>query len=168
MIQSLTVQYGLVWRLFAALGCGLIAGVFFAFSSFVMGALARLDPPQGIAAMQSINVVVINFLFMAVFIGTAVICSFLAVSSLLKWHQPDSVYLLVGSSLYLIGTFMVTLLFNVPLNDALAIAQPNSPEGASLWATYLTQWTIWNHIRTAAALAAAAAFTLSLYWTDYR
>jgi len=44
----------------AALGCGLMAGVFFAFSSFVMNALARLTPGEGIAAMQSINVAVIN------------------------------------------------------------------------------------------------------------
>jgi uncharacterized membrane protein len=38
-----------------ALGCGLNAGVFFAFSSFVMKALARLQPAQGIVAMQSIT-----------------------------------------------------------------------------------------------------------------
>lgn len=41
--------------LIAALGCGLVAGVFFAFSSFVMPALKRLPPAQGISAMQSIN-----------------------------------------------------------------------------------------------------------------
>ncbi len=39
----------------SALGCGLMAGVFFAFSAFVMHALARLPPAQGIAAMQSIG-----------------------------------------------------------------------------------------------------------------
>jgi uncharacterized membrane protein len=57
--------------LFAALGCGLVAGVFFAFSTFVMKALARLPAPQGIAAMQSINVIVINPWFMTAFLGTA-------------------------------------------------------------------------------------------------
>ena len=62
---------GLVFALtlIAALGSGLMAGVFFAFSSFVMTALARLAPAPGIAAMQSINVVVINPLFMAGFLG---------------------------------------------------------------------------------------------------
>jgi uncharacterized membrane protein len=44
----------------AALGSGLVAGIFFAFSNFVMKALARVSPAQGIAAMQSINVVVLN------------------------------------------------------------------------------------------------------------
>ena len=162
MAQPWFVQSWFLWKVFAALGCGLVGGVFFAFSSFVMSALARLEPPQGIAAMQLINITVINPLFMTVFIGTAATCVFLAVSSLLKWHHFGSVYLLAGSLLYIVGTFLVTILFNVPLNDALAIAQPNSPEGAKLWANYLIYWTLWNHLRTIAAIAAAATFTLSL------
>jgi uncharacterized membrane protein len=148
--------------LFAALGCGLIAGVFFAFSSFVMNALARLQPTQGIAAMQSINITVINPLFMAAFLGTAVACILLAISSLSRWHQPGAAYLLVGSLLYLVGTVGVTIVFNVPLNEALAIVEPSSTDGASLWVSYLTNWTFWNHIRTAAAIAAAAALTIAL------
>ncbi|WP_290889540.1 hypothetical protein [Fischerella sp.] len=81
-----------VLKLFAALGCGLIAGVFFAFSTFVMSALARLQPAQGIAAFQSINITVYNPWFMGTFLGTAVACLFLAVSSLLKWQQPGAAY----------------------------------------------------------------------------
>lgn len=148
-------------KLFAALGCGLIAGVFFAFSTFVMSALARLQPPQGIAAMQSINITAINPLFMIALFGTAAACIYLALSSLLKWHQP-SVYLLVGSLLYLVGTVGVTIAFNVPLNDALATVESSSTEGANLWVSYLTNWTFWNHVRTVAALAAATLFTIAL------
>lgn len=148
--------------LVAALGCGLVAGVFFAFSTFVMLALARLQPPQGIAAMQSINITAINPLFMTAIFGTAAACIYLAISSLLKWHQPGAVYLLVGSLLYLVGTVGVTIAFNVPLNDVLAIVDPNSTEGANLWARYLTDWTMWNHVRTVAAIAAAALFTIAL------
>lgn len=147
--------------LFTALGCGLVAGVFFAFSTFVMNALARLQPKEGIIAMQFINITAINPLFMLALFGTAVACIFLAVSSVLKWHQPGAAYLLIGSLLYLIGTILVTIAFNVPLNDALAIAKPDSTEGANLWAKYLTNWTFWNHVRTIAALA--AALTLGLY-----
>ena len=72
--------------LFSAPGCGLIGGVLFAFSSFVMNALARLPAAQGIAAMQSINVVVINPLFMTAFLGTAAACVLPAVSS----HSPKA------------------------------------------------------------------------------
>ncbi len=148
-------------KLVAILGCGIIAGVFFAFSTFVMPALARLKPQEGIIAMQSINITVINPLFMTALFGTAVICLFLAVFSVLKWHQPIAVYLLVGSLLYLLGTIAVTIAFNVPLNDALAKVDPSSVEGAGLWAKYLTNWTLWNHVRTIAAFGATTAFAIA-------
>src|SRR5262249_26409834 len=148
--------------LFSALGCGLIAGVFFAFSSFVMNALARLPAAQGIAAMQSVNVAVINPLFMAAFLGTAAACVLLAASSLLRCHEPGAAYLLAGSLLYLAGVILVTGLFNVPRNDALAAVAPASAEGASLWTDYLSGWTGWNHARTVASLAAAALLTIAL------
>lgn len=149
-------------KLFSTLGCGLIAGVFFAFSTFVMAALAQQPPDRGIATMQSINITVINPWFMGVFLGTGVTCLILLVSSLLNWHRAGASFLLVGSLLYIIGTVGVTMAFNVPLNDALAIAKPDSAEGAQLWAKYLTDWTFWNHIRTIAALAASTLFAIAL------
>ena len=60
-----------VLTLLAILGCGMIAGVFFAFSAFVMKALARLPAEQGIAAMQAINVAAVTFAFMAASIEPA-------------------------------------------------------------------------------------------------
>jgi uncharacterized membrane protein len=152
--------------LVAILGCGLVAGVFFAFSTFVMPALARLQPRQGIAAMQSINITAINPLFMTAIFGTAAACIYLAIVSLLKWHQPDATYLVIGSLLYLVGTVGVTIAFNVPLNDALVKVDPVSTEGANLWARYLTDWTMWNHVRTIAALVAAALFTIAIALCD--
>ena len=156
------IEYLYILKLLAALGCGLIAGVFFAFSTFVMKALAQQPPAQGIAAMQSINVTVINPWFMTAFLGTSVVCLILIVSSLLRWQQPSTAYLLVSALFYLIGCFGVTIVFNVPLNDALAVANPNSSEGANLWARYLTNWTFWNHIRAIAAFIAAALFTMAI------
>jgi uncharacterized membrane protein len=149
-------------KLVAALGCGLVAGVFFAFSTFVMPALARLQSSQGISAMQSINITAINPLFMLAIFGTAALCLWLLVSSVLRWQQPGAVYLLVGSLLYLIGVVLVTIFFNVPLNDALAAVDPNSADGTKLWSSYLTNWTTWNHVRTLTSLAAAVSFTLAL------
>lgn len=149
-------------KLFSVLGCGLVAGIFFTFSTFVMKALAQLKPAQGIAAMQAINIAVINPLFMTAFLGTGVACIFLAVTSLLKGHLPGAAYLLIGSLLYLFGTVGVTIAFNVPLNDALAIVKVESSEGAKLWAKYLIDWTLWNHVRTIAALVAVAMLTLGL------
>lgn len=149
-------------KLFSALGCGLIAGVFFAFSTFVMKALAKQPPSHGIAAMQSINITVINPWFMTVFLGTALACLFLVVLALVMWHQPGAVYSIFGSLLYVLGTVLVTMVCNVPLNDALAIADPNSTDGATLWARYLAEWTFWNHIRTIAAIAAATLLSIAI------
>lgn len=144
----------------SALGCGLVAGIFFAFSNFVMKALARILPAQGIAAMQSINVVVLNKLFFAVFFGTALCCLVLAITSSVRWQKPGMSYLLAGSVLYLIGTIIVTIACNVPLNDALAAVDSSSAKAGSVWTNYLKNWTAWNHVRTIAALAAAILFTV--------
>ena len=151
-----------VLTLISALGSGLMAGFFFAFSVSVMKAVGRLPPAQGIAAMRSINVVVINPVFMVAFFGTAVACVAVAISALTAWHKPGAAYLLAGGLLYLVGSFLVTIVFNVPRNDALAAVDPASAAGAALWASYLTVWTAWNHVRAAAALAAAAALSVAL------
>jgi uncharacterized membrane protein len=149
--------------LIAALGSGVVAGVFFAFSAFIMKALARLPPNQGIAAMQSINVVVLNAWFLGLFMGTAAISLIAVVYSLFQWDSTQAVYLLVGGTLYLIGTFLVTVLFNVPRNQALAASASDNPQTTQLWSEYVVTWTAWNHVRTLAALAAAAAFSLALH-----
>ncbi len=91
-----------------------------------MNALARLQLREGITTMQSINITAINPLFMMALFGTALACLFLAITSLSKLHQPGTVYLLLSSLFYLVGTILVSIAFNVPLNDALAIAKPDS------------------------------------------
>lgn len=143
----------------AALGCALMAGTFFAFSVFIMPALKRLPAPQAIAAMQSINIAVINPLFMLVFMGTALLSLVLALTG---WKQPGAAWLLAGCALYLVGTFGVTVAGNVPLNDTLAPLKPNAPDAATAWAAYYSAWMMWNHARTLAALSACASFIISL------
>lgn len=147
----------------AALGCGLIAGVFFAFSVFVMKALAAIPPAQGITAMQSINVVVINPVFLGTFLGTAALCLALGIRAVLAWQRPGAGWLLAGAALYLVGTLLVTMVCNVPRNDALAAIDPASAGAPEVWAGYVRSWTVWNHVRTIAALAAAAALTIALW-----
>ena len=146
----------------AAIGAGLVGGVFFAFSNFVMAALARLPVPAGIAAMNSINVTVINPWFMTVFMGTPVICAILAVMAFLKWSEPGSAIILAASLIYIVGSFVVTMVFNVPLNDALAAVTPASGEGGALWTRYLSDWTFWNTVRTVLPLLAMVMFTCGL------
>jgi uncharacterized membrane protein len=145
----------------AALGSGVVAGVFFAFSTFVMPALARLPPEQGIAAMQSINVTALNRWFMSALFGTAGLCVWLAVASLKSRSDPGAGLRLGGSALYLVGAILVTIACNVPRNEALAAVRPDCAEAAELWARFLTEWVAWNHVRTGATLAACALLILA-------
>jgi uncharacterized membrane protein len=124
-----------------------MAGFFFAFSICVMRALGRLPAEQSIAAMQSINVVVLNPWFFTAFFGTVAACLFLGIAAILNWREPGAVYLPTGSLLYLVGSIMITMAFKVPLNNALAAITPNSPGGAELWTRYLGDWTAWNHVQ---------------------
>jgi uncharacterized membrane protein len=61
-----------------------------------------------------------------------------------------------GAVLYIVGCIGVTIAGNVPLNDRLAEVQPDDAGAESLWHMYLVRWTRWNHVRTAASLAASA------------
>ena len=149
--------------LIAAMGCGVVAGVFFAFSAFVMGALTRLPTSQGIAAMQSINRQAVRPPLMTALFGTALLCAGLAAWALLDaWGEDSTVWLIAGSGLYLIGTVVLTMVANVPRNEALAAVDPHETDAASRWLDYVAGWTAWNHVRGAAALAAAALLTVAL------
>jgi uncharacterized repeat protein (TIGR03806 family) len=148
--------------LLTALGCGLIAGVFFGFSSFVLPALARLRPAQGVQAMQSINRVVLNPWFLGVLFGTALSCLGLALSALAAWSRPGAGLRLMGSCLYLLGTVLVTKRCHVPRNQALARLPADSAEAARYWPEYVAGWSAWNHVRGMAAIVAAALLILAL------
>jgi uncharacterized membrane protein len=156
-------SYLFVLTLVAALGCAMMAGVFFAFSAFVMKALARLPAEQGVAAMQAINVAVVTFAFMAALFGTAVACGALAVWALFAWGERFGSYLLAGGALYLIGTILLTIAYHVPRNEALATVEPLGADAEGQWRRYLSGWTAWNHVRAAATLSAAAVLTIALH-----
>lgn len=81
---------------------------------------------------------------------------------LLRWTAPETPYLLVGGTLYLVGGLLVTLAFNVPRNDALDAAAPDDPASVDLWRPYLSAWTAWNHGRALACLAAAGGLALAV------
>jgi uncharacterized membrane protein len=146
-----------------ALGCGLAAGVFFAFSGFVMSGLSRLPAAQGIAAMQSINVTAVRPALMTLLFGTAAATVPLMVIAVRHRAERPAGLILLGGALYLIGTIGLTIAYHVPMNDALAGLDPHSADAASRWQDYLAGWTRWNHVRTGSALGAAAAFTAALF-----
>lgn len=145
----------------AALGSGIVAGVFFAFSSFVMPGLARMPAAGGIAAMNSINITAVTPLFMTALFGTALVCVVVGISAVMGWSEVGSLWPVAGSLVYLVGIVLVTIVFNVPLNDALAAVDPASANSTSLWSRYLDEWVMWNHVRTVAGMAALACFWIA-------
>lgn len=157
----MTARYGRTLTVIAAVGSGLMAGVFFAFSTFVMTALGRLPGRQGLRAMQEINDAAPAPLFMLVLFGTALIGVVLVVLALRRSSNLPVVHLLVGSVLYLAGV-VVTAAYHVPKNDELALVNPNSAGAADAWNDYRTPWLAWNHVRTLLFLGAAIAFTVAL------
>jgi uncharacterized membrane protein len=145
----------------SAIGSGLVGGIFYAFSSFVMSALGRIPPAQAVTAMNSINVTVITPSFLIAFAGTGVLSLVAGVGSLFIWNQPGAKLALMGSAVYLIACFGTTMVFNVPLNNQLAsIADPVA--ASTFWPQYLKEWTAWNHVRTIAAVLSAGFFTAAL------
>ena len=149
--------------LVTALGCGLIAGAFFAFSSFVMPALKRLPTEGGIAAMQSINVLAVTPVFMIALFGSAAGCLGLIAWAAFSWGEQPTALVLAGGALYIVGTIGVTIACNVPLNDRLATLHPQDADAVGYWDEYVTKWTAWNHLRAAMSLAAAVTLTITLH-----
>ncbi|MBB5808339.1 putative membrane protein [Saccharothrix ecbatanensis] len=132
----------------AALGCGMMAGVFFAFSAMVMPGLRRAEPAVGIAAMRAINLAVVNPAFIGTFVGTAVV-------GVVAAFEGDP-WAWAGAALYLLGGIVLTGAFHIPRNNELE--RRPTPE---YWTRYLREWTPLNHVRALASLAAAASFILA-------
>ncbi len=143
-------------------GAGLVGGVFFAFSTFVMKALAQLPARHGIAAMQRINAVVLNPLFLGFFLGTAVLAALCVAAGVHAWGAARSALMLVAGLGYLAGAFGVTVAFNVPRNERLARLEAGSAEAAAYWPVYVREWLFWNHVRTAASLVSAVSAAAAL------
>ena len=130
----------------AITGAGLITGLLFAFSNFVMRALADLPNDKGMFAMQRVNEKIQNPLFLILFLGILILCALIAFYSARQLAMPGSLLLFAGALSYLVGPFGITVLFNVPLNNKLAAADRSDAD--QVWPAYQKQWQRWNHART--------------------
>ena len=120
--------------------------------------VARTDRAAGVAAMNAINVDIVRSPFMPLFLVTTLMALALVVLALFDREQPGAMLAVAGGVLYVVGMFAVTMAVNVPLNDALAAADPSTAQGAALWTRYVHDWTMWNHVRTVASAAACVCF----------
>jgi uncharacterized membrane protein len=149
-------------HILALLGTGLVAGTFFAFSSFIMAALERLPTAQGIAIMQAINLTVINPLFMGVLFGTAVLCGYLGYHAYGNGFGGRHALVATAALLYVACVIGTTMVFNVPLNNALAVVDATTTGSVEIWRGYLRDWTFWNSMRGVAATASTILFAMAL------
>ena len=143
-----------------AVGAGLMAGILFAFSSFVMRSLDAIEAGPRVQAMQGINQKIVNPLFVLIFAGTALISVYLVIVGVSDSTGADRAARL-GSVLYLLGVIVVTTSQNIPLNNRLDRVDPAGEDVETLWDWYRGRWLRWNHLRTLAATGAAVCFCLA-------
>jgi len=149
-MMSSSIVIILLWA--AALSSGLMSGVYFAFSGFIMNAFGKIETAQAIAAMNAINKTILRSLFMPVFFGSSIISLLLIIVAVSQWNEVGSGILLVAGLVYFVGMFLCTVVFNVPLNNSLAELNENSSNAQEIWSHYLKIWTRWNHLRTVSSL----------------
>lgn len=145
----------------AALGSGVVGGALFAFSGFVMHGLERLPPERALAAMNAINRSAPRAPFLLPLFGTAAACVALGVLTVRAPAEPGTGLVLAGSALSL-ASFVITVAFHVPRNDALAREDPSAPGAAAAWASYRGPWVAGNHVRVVASLGGGTLLILSL------
>lgn len=152
-------------RRYACLGIGLssalVAGVFLAFSGFIMRALMSANPIGAIESMQEINMTVLRSVFLTTFFALVPATIGLSIVSVLKIGGVANSLVLAGTAIYLLTVILVTIAGNVPLNNKLADMPPNSPDTISYWRRYGRGWTRLNHARTTGAFATAVCFLLA-------
>jgi uncharacterized membrane protein len=144
----------------ALVGSGLVSGLLFAFSVAVIPALNELSPESGMQAMQRINVVIINPVFLLAFLGTSALCMTVAFFAMRGLPSVSSICLLIGALAYLLGPLGITIAFNGPLNNQLANVPADRAQAE--WPKYVSAWLRWNHVRTALGAVAIASLSIGL------
>ncbi len=143
--------------------CALLAGVFLTFSDFVMKSLRAAKPAAGIEVMQIINRKVWATVFMVLLLGFACVSALLVGYAYLNLAGMAGLWIIAGGMIYLIGVIVVSLVFNVPMNNRLDVMDCNSAHAASYWQSdYVPRWTYWNWIRALSGAAAAICYLTAL------
>ncbi len=150
---------------FSILAYALIAGVFLAFSDFIMRSLALTGGHGGVEAMQAINKEVFRWIFMTLFLGMAAVSLVIIGLGATVLPGPAGTLIMLAGALYLVGCFGVTVFCNVPMNKTLADKETSSQTTRAYWLeTYVPRWTYWNSVRTIACTMSAALLLTGLIW----
>jgi uncharacterized membrane protein len=149
----------------AAIASAAAAGMMYVFSTFVMRGLDRTGPVTAITAMRGINVDAnSNGPFLLAYFGATLLAVAVGVVAVVQIRQPGSGWLLAGAIFGVLGA-LITIAFNVPLNNHLDTVDPAAlslADAAREWAAYLSTWTAWNHVRTVTSVIASALLLIGL------
>lgn len=145
-------SFSVVIELFAIVSFMLMAGLYFIFSNTIMKVLSQLPNAQGAKVMAKINDVIINPVFFVFFFGSALSAAYLVYDSLFVNRE---IMTFAAGTIFVLGSFLSTVLFNVPLNNRLKHAVDNKVNLETVWLEYLRKWTKWNHLRAIVSLVSA-------------
>ncbi|MFI6505653.1 DUF1772 domain-containing protein [Nonomuraea typhae] len=127
---------------------GLTAGLFYAYSMSVMWGLNAIDPAQAGAAMVSINKKILNPWLFITFMGSPV-------AALIAGLVSGSLWFYLAAGVNFVGSFLVTVAINVPMNNAL-------DQGKMTFPQYSPRWTAFNTLRTVALIASMVLIGVGL------
>jgi uncharacterized membrane protein len=146
----------------AAVLAGLQAGTYFTWATGVMPGLANVDDRTFVAAVQQMNLAIVNPVFITTFLGTPVLAATCAVLLGGSQSRPWA----TAATVLAIGTVVITFVGNVPLNDALAAAGPvdKISDLAAVRADFESLWVKLNVGRCFTSAGALAC----LVWGAYR
>lgn len=145
---------------FTVIATALVAGVFLAFSDFVMKGLNAATPAGGMEAMQVINRKVYGSVFLVLLLGLAPVTAGLAAYAYHFVASDAALWITSGAGLYIVGVVLVTMVCNVPMNKELDTLDIATADGTAYWMEYGADWTGWNHVRTLCSAASALCFLI--------
>jgi len=149
----------------SVIACGVVSGVFLTFSDFVMRSLDRAETAAGVEVMQVINREVFRSLFMFLLLGMSALSPLMIGYAYFHVAGSASALIMTGGAVYFIGVFVVSLVFNVPMNNRLDAKEFCGAEAATYWRNnYLPRWTLWNYVRAIASAASAICFLIACVW----
>ena len=145
-----------------SVGSGLVSGLFFIFSICIMNALNEQPLKQAVLVMQSINKLILTPYFFLVFMGTPIACVVILLAGIMSNGATNYSYAYIAAIIYIVGSFGVTIIKNVPMNNILKELNTNDEDDIKYWQVYFKKWTFWNHVRFWASLAPCVLFTLNI------
>ena len=146
----------------AAIGAGLMAGLYYAFSAFIMKSFDQIGASNAVVAMNSINEVILRSSFMLLFFGSTILFALLAVLGFFQETAGNGWLLIAAGLIYVIGMFVCTAAINVPLNNQLAAVGNDGQAQIESWNHYYLVWTRWNSLRAFCSLVASVLCVIYL------